>query len=64
MRPSKCSHEMSTVDMSGKGNIKSECDISCLHVGHTIWTNCKEMGYCTLAELYDKPVQLQLDISA
>ena len=43
-----CSHELATVDMSGKGNLKSLCDLTCETTGHPTWTNCRVHGSCTL----------------
>lgn len=44
-----CPHEMATVDMNGKGNIKSLCDRTCDTTGHPTWTNCHVWGSCTMA---------------
>ena len=45
--PGKCPHELSTVEMS-EGNVKSECDLTVVSLGHSTWTNCRVWGSCTL----------------
>lgn len=45
--PGRCPHELSTVDMS-EGNVKSECDLTVRSLGHSMWTNCRVYGSCTL----------------
>lgn len=40
-----CPHELMTVNMSDKGDIKSLCNVT----GTEIWTNCRKWGSCTLA---------------
>ena len=46
----RCPHEVQVVDMSGKGNLKSECDLTVPELGHTTWTTCRVWGRCTLRE--------------
>lgn len=31
-----------------EGNIKSECDLTVRSLGHSMWTNCRVYGSCTL----------------
>lgn len=47
-QPFSCQHELSCVDMSGKGNIKSCCDLTVPTLGHPTWTNCRVWGSCTM----------------
>lgn len=47
--PGDCPHEISVADMSGDGNLKSECDLTIGKLGHSMWTNCRVYGSCTLA---------------
>ena len=46
--PGRCPHELSTADMNNDGNVKSECDLTCKALGHSMWTNCRVWGSCTL----------------
>ena len=46
--PGNCPHEVTVVDMSGKGSLKSECDLTYKKLGHNMWTSCRVWGSCTL----------------
>lgn len=46
--PSRCPHELQVADMSGDGNLKSECDLTMKRLGRSMWTNCRVYGRCTL----------------
>lgn len=49
-QPGNCPHELQVADMSGKGNLKSECDLTSIELGHSMWTNCRMVGRCTLGD--------------
>ena len=44
LHPYWCDHELEVIDLSGKGNLKSYCDLK----GEATWTNCRTWGSCTL----------------
>lgn len=49
--PASCPHERRVLDPD-KAKPKSECGLPEEKVGHTIWTTCREHGYCTLWDDY------------